>query len=277
MTDRAFEFLHHNEREEKPRDKGITEIRGPYYDPMGPRELRDILETMGEYIDIYKFAGGSFTLFPEEVLTEIIRICHEFDVKVSTGGYIESVLVRDNDEVEAYLAEVERVGFDIVEFSSGLLAIGSDDLVRLTELTVEEYDIEPKPEINVHYGAGGATSPEELAQQGEPHPEQAIEEGKRHLDAGAELLMVEGEGITEAVEEMRADIAYELASALGPENLVFEAPVPEMFEWYVKNFGPEVNLFIDNSQIVELECLRAGLWGKTTTWGRTVTWKGDRE
>ena len=33
--DRAFDFLHVNERESKPREKGITEIRGPYYDPMG--------------------------------------------------------------------------------------------------------------------------------------------------------------------------------------------------------------------------------------------------
>ena len=64
MTKRAFDFLHLNRREGKPREKGITEIRGPYYDPMGPRGLRDILETMGEYVDIYKFSGGSFALMP---------------------------------------------------------------------------------------------------------------------------------------------------------------------------------------------------------------------
>jgi phosphosulfolactate synthase (CoM biosynthesis protein A) len=265
MTDRTFEFLHHNEREEKPRKRGITEIRGPYYGPMGPRELRDILETMGQYVDIYKFACGSFTLMPEDVLREILEVCHEHNVKVSTGGYIETVLVRDNDKVEQYLAEVERLGFDVVEISSGLLSIGSDDLVGLTELVAEEYEIEPKPEINVQFGAGGANSPEELAQQGDVHPEKAIAEGRRHLEAGADLLMVEGEGIVEAVDEWRTDVAYEIANELGLKNLVFEAPGPEMFEWYVKNFGPEVNLFVDNSQIVELECLRTGLWGKSTT------------
>lgn len=52
--DRAFDFLHANDRPDKPRGRGITEIRGPYYDPMGPRELRDILDTMGAYVDIYK-------------------------------------------------------------------------------------------------------------------------------------------------------------------------------------------------------------------------------
>ncbi len=92
MTDRAFDFLHVNERESKPRDKGITEMRGPYYDPMGPRELQDILDTMGEYVDIYKFSGGSFALMPEDAVEELIYICHEHDVQVSTGGFIENVL-----------------------------------------------------------------------------------------------------------------------------------------------------------------------------------------
>jgi phosphosulfolactate synthase (CoM biosynthesis protein A) len=271
---RAFDFLHHNDRPDKPREKGITEIRGPYYDPMGPRELRDILETMGWYVDIYKFSGGSFALMPEDAVRELIDICHEHDVRVSTGGFIENVLVRDHDKVEEYIEEAANLGFDILEISSGFLATGTDDMVALTEL-VQEYDIKPKPEINVQFGAGGASDPEELERGGQQSPEQAIEEGKRHLDAGADLLMVEAEGITEEVKEWRTDVAYQIANELGTENLVFEAPAPEMFEWYIKNFGPNVNLFVDNSQIVELECMRSGLWGKISSWGRTVTYERE--
>jgi phosphosulfolactate synthase (CoM biosynthesis protein A) len=214
---------------------------------------------------------------PEDAVTELIDVCHEHDVKVSAGGYVENVLIRDNDEVERYFEEAERLGFDIVELSSGFLAIGTDDMVRMTEVVAEDYDLEPKPEINVQFGAGGATDPELLEEQGQQDPEQAIEEGRRHLEAGADLLMVEAEGITEEVVEWRTDVAYRIANGLGIENLVFEAPGPEMFEWYVKNFGPAVNLFVDNSQIVELECMRSGLWGKATTWGRVVSWKGDEE
>ena len=44
---------------------------------------------------------------------------------------------------------------------------------------------------------------------------------------------------------------------------MFEAADPDVFAWYVKNYGPEVNLFVDHSQIVQLECLRSGIWG---TW-----------
>jgi phosphosulfolactate synthase (CoM biosynthesis protein A) len=274
MSQRAFDFLHVNDRPEKPRKKGITEIRGPYYDPMGPRELRDILETMGQYVDIYKFSGGSFALMDRETVEELIGICHEFDVEVSTGGFVENVLVRDNDKVEDYVAEAKTLGFDIVEISSGFLAIDTEDLVALTEL-VADYDLKPKPEINVQFGAGGASDPDDLEREGQQDPSMAIQEGERHLDAGAELLMVEAEGITEEVHDWRTDVVYELANELGMENLVFEAPGPEMFEWYVKNFGPNVNLFVDNSQIVELECMRSGLWGKATSWGRTTTFSRE--
>ena len=35
----------------------------------------------------------------------------------------------------------------------------------------------------------------------------------------------------------------------------------------MKPYGPEVNLLVDHSQIVQLECLRAGIW-HGETWGR---------
>ena len=56
---RAFDFLRVNDRGSKPRSKGITEIRGPYYTVMGKRYLSDILETVGPYVDSLKFAGGA--------------------------------------------------------------------------------------------------------------------------------------------------------------------------------------------------------------------------
>jgi phosphosulfolactate synthase (CoM biosynthesis protein A) len=69
---RGFEYVHINQREGKPRTSGITEIRGPYYAPMGKRYLADILETMGEYVDILKFSGGSFALMPKKAVRELI-------------------------------------------------------------------------------------------------------------------------------------------------------------------------------------------------------------
>jgi phosphosulfolactate synthase (CoM biosynthesis protein A) len=44
----AFPFLRANERPPKPRKRGVTEIRGPYYSVLGPRYLKDVLDTVGE-------------------------------------------------------------------------------------------------------------------------------------------------------------------------------------------------------------------------------------
>jgi hypothetical protein len=79
-------FIRSNPMASKPRKLGVTEIRGPYYSAYGPRHLQDLMETMGAYIDGLKFAGGSFSLFPETSVKEMIRIAHENGVYVSTVG-----------------------------------------------------------------------------------------------------------------------------------------------------------------------------------------------
>src|SRR5947209_20328880 len=103
MNNRAFPFIRMNEREGKPRKRGITEIRGPYYTPMGKRYLEDILETMGEYVDSLKFAGGSFTLMPQNALKEIIDLAHRYNEMVSNGGFIDNVFTQGPDVVDQYI------------------------------------------------------------------------------------------------------------------------------------------------------------------------------
>src|ERR1700758_1045808 len=110
-NERAFPFLSVNKRENKPRKHGLTEIRGPYYTPMGRRYLEDILETMGEYVDSVKFAGGSFSLMPRRALEDIINTAHRFQAQVSTGGFIERILARSAKLVDRYIGECADVGF----------------------------------------------------------------------------------------------------------------------------------------------------------------------
>src|SRR5438093_588062 len=100
--ERAFSFLRVNERQAKPRSRGLTEIRGPYYTPVGKRYLADVFETMGHYVDVFKFGGGSFSLLPRAALRELIDLCHEHDVLVSTGGFIEAVLPQGPEAVRRY-------------------------------------------------------------------------------------------------------------------------------------------------------------------------------
>jgi phosphosulfolactate synthase (CoM biosynthesis protein A) len=74
--------------------------------------------------------------------------------------------------------------------------------------------------------------------------------------------------ITESVKTWRTDVAARNINPLGLERVMFEGADLEVFEWYVKNYGNEVNLFVDHSQIVQLEALRSGIWGTKSTWGR---------
>ncbi len=271
--ERAFSFIKLNERQPKPRKRGVTEIRGPYYTPMGTRYLEDIFDTMAVYVDSLKFAGGSFSLMPRRAIRDIIDLCHKNDVMVSTGGFIEYVLTQGADAVEKYIAECKDIGFDIVELSNGFITIPVDDILRLVE-KVGKAGMKPKPEVGIQFGAGGASTAEDLEAEGTRDIDWAIMAAKRYLDAGAYMIMIESEGITESVKSWRTDAPAKFVNALGLENVMFEAAEPDVFAWYIKNYGPEVNVFVDHSQIVQIECLRSGIWGTKSLWGRVITYKG---
>ncbi|AYY14791.1 phosphosulfolactate synthase [Actinobacteria bacterium YIM 96077] len=268
-AERPFDFIRANARPAKPRTRGVTEIRAAYYTVLGPRYLRDVLDTMGEYVDGLKFAGGSFTLVPEPALRSVLDTAHERGVYVSTGGFVEYVLTQGPDAVDRYIDTCRQLGFDVVEISTGFVTIPTDDVLRLVE-RVQRAGLKAKPEVGIQFGAGGATRPEELEAAGVRDVDSAISLARRCRDAGAESIMIESEGITEEVTAWRTDVVTAIVRELGLEPVMFEAADPQVFTWYVQNYGPEVNLFVDHSQIVQLECLRQGIWGTAGTWGRIV-------
>jgi phosphosulfolactate synthase (CoM biosynthesis protein A) len=227
---------------------------------------------MGNYVDSFKFAGGSFSLMPRKVVKETIDICHAHNVLVSTGGFIENVLTRGPTYVDQYIQECASLGFDIIEISMGFITIPQDDILRLVE-KVHRAGLKAKPEVGIQFGAGGATSIAEIESEGQKDPEWAIHLAKRCLEAGAYMIMIESEGITESVAQWRSDIPAKFVNKLGIDNVMFEAADPQVFEWYIKNYGAEVNLFVDHSQIVHLESMRSGIWGTKSLWGRVVTYK----
>lgn len=270
---KTFDFLKKNERESKPRTKGITEIRGPYYSVMGKRYLSDIMETMGNYVDSLKFSGGSFSIMPKEAVTELIDIAHENNALVSTGGFMEYVLTQGKENVYRYIETCKDYGFDIIELSAGFITLPTDDWLRLIE-KVQEAGLKAKPEIGIQFGAGGDTARKELESEGTLDTDYAVKQAKRFVDAGAYMIMIESEGITENADPWRTEVPAAFINEIGLEKLMFEAADPEVFAWYVKNYGPEVNMFVDHSQIVQLETLRRGIWGTKSLWGRVQTFKG---
>lgn len=268
----AFEWLQRNERPSKPRKLGMTEIRAAYYSNFGLSYFKDILETSGNYVDSIKFAGGSFTFMNPKKIKEINELAHQYGTLVSTGGFIEYVLTKGKDAIKKYIKECKELGFDIVEISTGFISIPTDDWLRLIE-DVQKAGLKAKPEVGVQFGAGGDTTAGELQAEGTQDVHYAIQQAKRFLDAGAYLIMMESEGVTENANPWKVDVPAKFINELGLENVMFEAADPQVFKWYIKNYGPEVNLFVDHSQIVQLECIREGIWGTNDVWGRIVTYK----
>jgi len=245
----------------------MTEIRGPYYATFGPRHLADVFEVAGQWVDGVKYAGGSFALLPRAVVEALNTLARAHGAYVSTGGWIEAVLTCGPDAVDSYLAEAKALGFDVVELSSGFISLPVESTLRLVE-RVHKAGLKPKPELGVQFGAGGDTSAAELRAEGGTDVGWLISEARRLIAAGVEIIMIESEGITEDVAEWRTDIPARIIAELGLEHVMFEAADPKVFEWYVKTYGNEVNLFVDHSQILQLEALRQGIWGTKSTWRR---------
>ena len=63
---------------------------------------------------------------------------------------------------------------------------------------------------------------------------------------------------------MRTDLLESIAESVGVDNVIFEAPTKASQAWFVKTFGPAVNLGnIPPDEVIPLETLRLGLRGDT--------------
>lgn len=267
--DVSFNFVPRAWRPPKPRSRGLTEIRAPHYFAYGTRHMQDVFDVAGPWVDGIKWAGGSFALMPPSQVRAINGIAHEHDAYVSSGGWIETVLRYGADAVDRYLAEAKEIGFDVIEISTGFVMMPTTGLERLVERVVAA-GLKAKPELGIQIGSGGDSSAAELAADTKKDIGDLIDRGRRALDAGASIIMIESEGITENVTEWNTSAAAAIMNGLGIERVMFEAADPLVFEWYLKNYGNEVNLFVDHSQVLQLEGMRQNLWGNKGTWGRII-------
>jgi phosphosulfolactate synthase (CoM biosynthesis protein A) len=275
MGRKAFDFVPVADLPTKPRESCVTEIRGGYYSVVGISYMKDLFDENAEYIDVFKFAGGTQRLIDFSLVKRKIALCHDYDILVSTGGFTERVLVTINrngrfgmvsdplETFEKYLDEAKSLGFDVVEISDGLIK-GKISLQTRLEMTrlAKKYGLRAKPEVSAAYGI-------KMGQKVDVDSKKLIAEAKDFLSAGAWKIMIESEGITENVggeENWKKDVIFDVVKGLDIKKLMFEGADPEVFQWYVRNFGTCVNFFIDHSQITELTLARRKVWAKKALW-----------
>ena len=71
-------------------------------------------------------------------------------------------------------------------------------------------------------------------------------------------------GIYRPTGELRTGLVDEIEHSISFHDLIWEAPTKGSQAWFVKHFGPEVNLGnIPPDEVIALETLRLGLRGDT--------------
>lgn len=284
---RTFSFVDLKELSPKPRKTGLIEIRGPYYEAFTTEQFKDLLLTWGYYIDGFKFAGGVQSLLEANVVKTFTDLAHQHNVYVNTGGFIERIVIQDPTNVDKYLNETKELGFDVVEVSSGMFEhVGDFSLKDQIEVVkkINKLGLKPKPEITIMTGVGGGVKEIGYADKVKAVKsiQDLIEEGERFFEAGAYMLMVESEGITEGIEDpknWRSDVIFALVEKFGHEKLMFEVSPEDdearkTFKWYLKNVSSDINLMMNSKNIVEFNAWRLKLWGDRELWkGKKITFK----
>jgi phosphosulfolactate synthase len=242
-------FLDLPPRPGKPRAEGLTHVidKG-----LNLREIEGLFDTAGEFVDIVKLGWG--TSYVTNNLEKKIALYRSFATPVVCGGTLfEAVYARDKvDEFRSWLVEQR---FSHVEISDGTVEIPRDRKLELIADFARDFTV---------LSEVGSKDAETVYA-----PYQWVEWIKEELAAGAWKVITEGReggtaGIYRPSGEMRTGLVDEIAHEIDVSDLVFEAPTKGSQAWFVKHFGPNVNLGnIPPDEVIPLETLRLGLRGDT--------------
>jgi phosphosulfolactate synthase len=159
------------------------------------------------------------------------------------------------DQLDAYKSWLGKLGFTHVELSDGTIDIPRERKLELITDFSRDFTVLSEvgsKDSTVEYSAAEWTL-----------------WLREELEAGAWKVITEAReggtaGIFDSSGGMRTELIGEIAEAVGIENVVFEAPTKAAQVWFIKQFGPQVNLGnIPPDEVISLETLRLGLRGDT--------------
>ena len=229
------------------REGGLTHVLDK---GLRPRAWADVLETAGEYIDIVKLGWGTAYVTPNlRAKLEVLR-----GKPVVLGGtFFEAVVVQD--KVDDYKRWLQELGLTHVEISDGVIELPRERKLNLIEEFAHDFTVLSE--------VGSKDADVEFT------TDEWTRWLREELDAGAWKVITEAReggtaGIFDKSGEMRTDVVGEIAGAVPIEDVVFEAPTKAAQAWFIKEYGPAVNLGnIAPDEVIPLETLRRGLRGDT--------------
>jgi phosphosulfolactate synthase len=231
----------------QPRSGGITHVidKG-----LGPRAWEDVLETSGVYIDVVKLGWGTAYVTPN--LKRKLEVLREKPVVIG-GTFFEVVYAKG--KLDEYKSWLRALGLTHVEISDGTVDIPRGRKLELIADFARDFTVLSEvgsKDSSVEYSADEWTR-----------------WLREELDAGAWKVITEAReggtaGIFDSSGGMRTELIAEIAEAVDPANVIFEAPTKASQAWFVKTLGPDVNLGnIPPDEVIPLETLRRGLRGDT--------------
>jgi phosphosulfolactate synthase len=252
----APRFLSLPDRTDKPRRHGITHVLDKGLPLLA---TRDLLETAGPYLDVWKFGWGTAMLDPG--LERKLELLGPHEVLACLGGTLLEVAFSQG-AVDAYLDWAEQIGIPCVEVSNGAVAMTREEKDGLIRRTAERF---------VVLAEVGSKDPDQR-----PDPAAWAEEAARDLDAGATWVVTEGResgtvGLYDEDGRVREDVLEAVVGAVDVACVVFEAPRRPQQAHLIRRFGANVNLAnVAPADALGVEALRLGLRADTLDLTRTA-------
>jgi phosphosulfolactate synthase len=236
-------------RTTKPRQEGITHVldRG-----LSVADVDGLIEVAGEYIDLVKLGWGT-GVATGNLEAKLDRYRHHGIPTMFGGTLTELALVQDRlDALVEWLHELEITHFEI---SDGTINIEHDRKLELIAKLAEDFTVLSE--------VGSKDDTRIMA------PYRWVEQIEAELEAGAWKVIAEAResgtvGIFRHDGEVRMGLIDEIVHAIPAERILFEAPQKEQQVWFVRRFGPDVNLGnIAPVDVLSLETIRVGLRSDT--------------
>jgi phosphosulfolactate synthase len=244
-----FELSHIPDRPAKPREAGITMMMDK---GLSLREVENFIEANGAYTDIAKFGFG--TAYVVKNLEEKINLYRNAGIRPYFGGTLFELFLARND-FDGYRRLLDKYKMDLCEVSDGSIIIPHDEKLKyIRELAKDR------------------TVMSEVGSKDEGiiiSPAKWIKMMSTELEAGSWKVIAEGResgtvGIFRPNGTAHTYLINKIIAKIDPNRILWEAPIKTQQVWFIRLFGPNVNLGnIAPFEIIPLECLRLGLRGDT--------------
>lgn len=244
--------LHLPHRAEKPRGTGLTMVIDGGI-PAG--HFTDLVSSAAEYIDFVKFGWGTAVVTSN--MHAKIDVLRANEIGFYFGGTLfeKYVLQGRFDDFRKFCDEHSGRH---VEVSNGTISLSNSEKASYIRKLADDFTVVSE------VGFKDAARSEQLP------PSRWVEYIREDLEAGASLVTLEAResgrsGICRPDGALRFGLIEDvLASEIGQESLLFEAPTTALQAHFITRLGPDVNLGnIPAHSVIGLETLRLGLRADT--------------